>query len=200
VVDAPLDLGAVFDVDYRVDMPAEPIRVEAAQQLQLALEVVNGTTPIAWEFLSGTLPQGLVLQSVQGRIVGSPMETGSFEITMRAVDGRGLEAEAVIHLDVGPPALTIERLNAPFLGTGPPPTQLQRVFLDRLGNENGLYDVGDLRAFLRAYPEVAQGGPPAGAAGSAAATAGRAAEAIDAVAGPAGEFTIRFVFPEGDGP
>jgi len=210
VVDAPLDLGAAFDVDYRVDMPVEPIRVEAAQQLQLSLEVVNGTTPIAWEFLSGTLPQGLVLQSVQGRIIGSPMETGSFEMTLRAVDGRGLEAEAVIHLEVGPPSLTMDRLNAPFLGTGTPPTQLQRVFLDRLGNDNGLYDVGDLRAFLREYPEVAQGGLPAGAGGAAAASAVRTVESAGAppvrAAGPAeasadraGDITIRFVFPDGDG-
>jgi hypothetical protein len=62
-------------------------------------------------------------------------------------------------------AVSLAALAAPFLGAGVDagPTPEQRVFLDGVGNQNGLYDLGDLRAFLRAYPTaLTQGGrlPP----------------------------------------
>ena len=208
VVDGPIDVGADFVVDYRVDVGDDPIRIEAARQHSIALEVVNGTEPVQWGLVEGTLPEGLALQTVQARLFGTPMESGRFGLTLRATDGRGLVADAEVVLEVGPPVLGIGQLTAPFLERDGGPTPLQAVFLDRQGNENGVYDVGDLRAFLREHPEVAGGALPGGAPGAVAAArvgtenaagagSGGAAGAEGAAAGSADGVgrVIRIVFP-----
>jgi hypothetical protein len=44
----------------------------------------------------------------------------------------------------------MDRLSQPFLATGAVPlTADERQYLDRFGNGNGQYDVGDLRAYLK---------------------------------------------------
>jgi len=49
---------------------------------------------------------------------------------------------------VGPTSASPETLAVPFLGSGTGPTPGQRDYLDRQGNRNGRYDLGDFRAFL----------------------------------------------------
>lgn len=64
-------------------------------------------------------------------------------------------AVARIHLSSG--AISRSRLTAPF--TGAPPdaalTSEEKAYLDSVGNRNGRYDVGDLRAYLLQHPEAA---------------------------------------------
>jgi hypothetical protein len=80
------------------------------------------------------------------------METGSFPLTLRASDASGLAATATVTLTVTPPVVGIDNLVGPFLLTQRTPTEDQLQFLDRAGNRNGFYDLGDLRAFLLANP------------------------------------------------
>jgi len=47
------------------------------------------------------------------------------------------------------PQMGREQLLSPLLQTGEAPTEDERAALDAFGNENGRYDVGDLRAYLR---------------------------------------------------
>ncbi|NIN12943.1 MAG: hypothetical protein GTN62_07400, partial [Gemmatimonadales bacterium] len=54
------------------------------------------------------------------------------------------------HLTLSSAAIALDRLSQPFLATGAAPlTAEERAYLDRFGNANGQYDVGDLRAYLK---------------------------------------------------
>jgi hypothetical protein len=57
------------------------------------------------------------------------------------------------------PVVASPRLLAPLLGTsGAPPVDDEQAALDRFGNRNGRYDMGDLRAYMRSRPRtVTQG-------------------------------------------
>lgn len=56
----------------------------------------------------------------------------------------------VAHVTVTAVVITAERLSQPFLLSGPSVlTADELAYLDRFGNANGEYDVGDLRAYLR---------------------------------------------------
>ena len=56
----------------------------------------------------------------------------------------------IAHLTVTSVTLEAWRLVQQFLGSaGAQLTAEERSYLDRIGNENGQYDVGDLRAYLK---------------------------------------------------
>jgi hypothetical protein len=50
------------------------------------LEATGGIPSYIWQVYSGTLPDGLVLDSSSGLISGSPAESGTFALTIRATD------------------------------------------------------------------------------------------------------------------
>ncbi len=58
--------------------------------------------------------------------------------------------DGMAHLTLSSAAIALDRLSQPFLATGAAPlTAEERAYLDRFGNANGQYDVGDLRAYLK---------------------------------------------------
>lgn len=58
--------------------------------------------------------------------------------------------DGVAQLTLSTALIAMERMLAPFLLTsGESLADVERVFLDSSGNQNGRYDVGDLRAYLR---------------------------------------------------
>lgn len=58
--------------------------------------------------------------------------------------------DGVAHVTLSSAAIAMDRLSQPFLATGAVPlTADERQYLDRFGNGNGQYDVGDLRAYLK---------------------------------------------------
>lgn len=81
----------------------------------------------------------------------------------------GLPANVAVEIDVADgvarivvstlPVVASARLLAPLLGTpGGPPVADEQAGLDRFGNRNGRYDMGDLRAYMRNRPRtVTQG-------------------------------------------
>lgn len=151
-VDGPVEAGALFELTYGV--PDEVSHsLEAAVPQEVVLVAENGSSPIVWTALDGRLPEGLVLQST-GVVAGAAMETGRFGLTVQARDASGLVASGSLTLDVTRPAVGVDALVGMFLLGTPAPTELQRIYLDRAGNRNGLYDLGDLRAFLRANPDL----------------------------------------------
>jgi hypothetical protein len=48
----------------------------------------------------------------------------------------------------------VDALVGVFLLGTPEPTELQRGYLDHNGNRTGFYDLGDLRVFLLANPDL----------------------------------------------
>jgi len=82
-------------------------------------------------------------------IDGLPSEVGAVQLRVTVTDGLGTEAKVVLDLVIGPFMVSDERLVQPFLLSGETPlTEAERDHLDAVGNGNGLFDIGDVRAHL----------------------------------------------------
>lgn len=55
------------------------------------LEVLGGLGPYAWQILSGALPDGITL-TPDGRLVGTPLQSGAFTFTVQVTDSLGNKA------------------------------------------------------------------------------------------------------------
>jgi len=146
-LDAPLDFEAVFALDFGVATEARTV-LRAGDTSITRLEARGSVGAAAWELLSGTLPEGLTLEA-DGRITGTVLETGDFDLRVRVLDPRGLTAEADLLIAVEPPDLPVAVLSGPMLGSAAVPTAGQLLWLDAEGNRNGRYDIGDAMLYLR---------------------------------------------------
>jgi len=162
-VDAPVIASALYRMTYSTETPPV-VTIQAARPEEVVLRTANGNPPVRWSVVSGTLPPGLSM-SQGGVISGAALESGGYPLEVRAVDAIGLTATAGLHLAVAPPVIPLDRLASPFVLAGEPPTEDQLRYLDHNGNENGYFDLGDLRAFLLAHPAT-----PAAASAAPAAT------------------------------
>ncbi|HEX9729232.1 MAG TPA: DVUA0089 family protein [Gemmatimonadales bacterium] len=139
---------------------AGTVGAEYADTLVLADDV---NAPI-WSVADGALPPGLALDSATGVVSGVPETAGTYSFTAR-VDGDGRLGIGAFVLEVVEPIVTVTSAVDAALGVpGVLTPELERYF-DLQGNQNGVFDIGDVRAFLRR-----QGQLPA--IGSAAATRG----------------------------
>jgi M6 family metalloprotease-like protein len=145
----PLQAGADFELTYAVTEAT--IELPAATNLDVQLLVEDGTAPVRWRVLEGTLPLGVTL-STAGRITGASLDVGRFDLTMEAVDASGLPATGVITLDLRSPPILLEEAVSPFLLTGNTLDAAELNFLNRQGNRVAGYDVGDFRAWVLADP------------------------------------------------
>ena len=155
-LDEPVRLQANFDVVYGLAPVPETVEIEAATPHEIVLAVNEGNDPVTWSVETGLLPPGLELTAETGVIGGTATELGEFELEILARDGIGLEARAALSIRVLRPSLTEEVLVSPFIGTEDGLTAPQKDFLDLTGNENGGYDIGDLRAYLVGTPDPQQ--------------------------------------------
>jgi hypothetical protein len=152
----PVQAAAEFELTYKV--AATTVRVRAAEDPMITLEPENGTPPYTWKVVSGTLPEGLSLNLV-GQLFGAAMETGSFPLGVEVGDGIGLTARGDIVLQVDDATIPAANLASKFLLQGPALTTVQSAYLDRRGNGDGNYDLGDFRAWVLAHPGLALSAP-----------------------------------------
>jgi M6 family metalloprotease-like protein len=148
---APAQAGADFQLTYAVADVQVGLTATVAQDVQLVAQ--NGTAPITWELLAGTVPQGLAL-GLDGRLTGASLDLGTYPLTVRATDAIGLTATATLTLDVARPSIPIAELASAFLLGGPALDPVEAAFLDRQGNGDGTYDLGDFRAWVLANPSL----------------------------------------------
>jgi hypothetical protein len=79
------------------------------------LQATGGSAPYQWSIASGSLPSGLQLSSITGDIAGSPVQTGTFPLTLSASDAAGHTAQQSLTLLVsasqqcGPPTYKCSR-------------------------------------------------------------------------------------------
>lgn len=161
VADAPLTAGANFGLTFSAASNPPSLEIEAATSYFLALEVDNANLPVTWSRTSGVMPEGMRLDPT-GRISGAAMEQGTFPLSFRVVDAIGLAADLSLDLVVVDPVISLERLASPFLLSGPSLDFNQRNYLDREGNVNGSYDLGDFRAFFLRNPNLPSTGDMGG--------------------------------------
>lgn len=150
---APLEAQARFDLTFSTASNPSVLEVEASKTYNLSLVVENANPPVSWTILSGELPEGMSLDQI-GKIRGVAMEKGSYPLNLHVQDGIGLSGTLSVGLEVVDPVIPLEVLTSAFLLTGFDLELNQRIYLDRNGNRNGSYDLGDLRAFILANPDL----------------------------------------------
>mgnify|MGYP006279568057 CR=1 FL=1 len=160
-VEEPMEAGALFDLTFTTASNPPTMEIEAATSYFLALDVENANLPVTWSLSGGALPEGMRLESL-GRITGAAMVRGTFPVSFHVVDAIGLEGDVSLELEVTDPAISIERLASHFLLTGSTLDFNQRTYLDRSGNVNGSYDLGDFRAFFLRNPDLPRNGDAQG--------------------------------------
>ncbi len=72
------------------------------RQSEVGLRAIGGTTPYSWKLVAGTLPVGMNLGD-DGVIHGAARESGTFPITLRITDARGLTDEQPTEVRVAAP-------------------------------------------------------------------------------------------------
>jgi hypothetical protein len=110
------------------------------------LHMTTDATSLTWTLANGALPQGMML-TASGVLQGTPTSTGSFAFMVRATGGTQSWFAAGTMQVI--PDVTVAEVYAALLG-GPQLDAVKIQFLDQHGNKNGMLDVGDLRALLRA--------------------------------------------------
>lgn len=133
--------------------PGEPVVVEQVKELDQRMRIAGGAMPYT---VVGEVPPGLNLSAVGDELVvgGYLQDADPVHLSLRVRDAQGTEsASAEILLTAEPWSPTEARLLQSFLGSGAPPLERSELeYLDAVGNRNGRYDVGDLRAWMRQHP------------------------------------------------
>lgn len=141
-----LSVGSGLHVAERT-VPENP---SALLPLEGFLRFTGGDPPFTATLLAGRLPDGVTTTTIGDamRITGEPLEAGEFRASFLFRDATGRATSEAVRLDV----LDIPILAGDLVrGLEPPGTPLAARtvdYLDRSGNRNGGYDVGDLRAYL----------------------------------------------------
>ncbi len=82
-----------------------PACAGAGYRARLTAEHMAG--PLAWEIVSGTLPEGVSLDGQTGHLAGTTVEEGWSTLTVRVTDANGLQDRAELTLKVLPEALRV---------------------------------------------------------------------------------------------
>jgi M6 family metalloprotease-like protein len=150
LMDQPRDATATFDYVFAI-APNLTVSVAAATPGGVVFQALNANPPTTWSLLKGALPDGLSFQR-SGRLTGEALVTGTYPLELSVTDALGLQATGAITLAVTVPVLGVNALAAPFLRKPETLTFSQMRYLDRVGNDDGLYDLGDFRAYMIANP------------------------------------------------
>jgi hypothetical protein len=135
----------------RLIPPEAPLEVTRVRTFMESVRIAGGTGPYS---ASGSLPPGIALDSGGDElfVVGSVTGEGPYELVLSVRDALGNVSDAVTVTLSAPVEWAVEvgSLLQRFLQTDAEPlTPGELSYLDQIGNQNGAYDVGDLRKWLR---------------------------------------------------
>lgn len=113
------------------------------------LRSTGGTGSSFWTITAGALAQGLSLNTATGVVSGFPRQTGDFTFTARVTSGAQNQAQTFT-MSVTAPTLATADVTTQLLGPTAPLNADQVRYLDYLGNGNGVLDIGDFLAWVKA--------------------------------------------------
>jgi hypothetical protein len=129
----------------RTSLDTAVVGAEYADTLHLA----SAAGSVTWSVVADSLPPGITLVTTSGILAGVPEVAGEFSFGVKAESG-GEFGFARFALTVREPQLTTDDVVDAILGAPGLMTPELEAFLDLQGNRNGIFDVGDVRAFLQA--------------------------------------------------
>jgi len=112
------------------------------------LRISGGGSTLTWTVTGGALPTGVTLDAATGRLSGFPRQLGNFSYQAQVASCG--TASQTFTLSVTSPTLATADVTAQLLGPTSPLTADQVRYLDFLGNNNGLFDIGDFLAWVKA--------------------------------------------------
>jgi M6 family metalloprotease-like protein len=118
------------------------------------LRVTGGTGTNSWVVSGGALPPGVTLAVSSGVLSGFPRQTGNFTYTVTVTSGAQSQGKTFTS-SVTAPTLATADVTAQLLGPTAPLNADQVRYLDFLGNNNTIFDIGDFLAWVKAT-----GAPP----------------------------------------
>jgi M6 family metalloprotease-like protein len=113
------------------------------------LRTAGGSCANSWSVTAGALPQGLQLGAGTGVLSGYPRESGNFSFTARVAAGTQSQSK-VFTFSVATPTLAADNVVTQLLGPGAPLSADEIRYLDFLGNNNTIFDIGDFLAWFKA--------------------------------------------------
>jgi M6 family metalloprotease-like protein len=149
----PMESDALFDVTFSVEGNPTTVEFSGGIQHTVTLSVENANLPVNWSIIAGELPPFLNIGQ-EGSLWGTPVARGEFPLTLRVMDAIGLQAFLPVTLTVEDPELPVSALTSDYLLVGPPLSASTKIYLDNAGNENGSFDLGDIRAYVLRNPNV----------------------------------------------
>ena len=131
--------------------PVGTIEVERIRSFLEPVRIAGGVGPY---ICVGDLPSGFTLETAGDEVVlvGSLVDEGPFDFTFAVEDSEGRVSNEVTMTVLGstpwaPTDASLMRLFLQSVGEALTPGELS--YMDGAGNDNGQYDVGDLRAWFR---------------------------------------------------
>lgn len=112
------------------------------------LRVTGGTGTNNWTVTGGALPQGVTLNAASGVLSGFPRATGNFTYTVTVTSGAQSQGKTFTFA-VTAPTLATANVTAQLLGPTAPLNADEVRYLDFLGNNSGMFDVGDFLAWVK---------------------------------------------------
>jgi M6 family metalloprotease-like protein len=130
--------------------PEAPLEVEAVKSFLRFIRIAGGRQPYT---VTGNAPSTMTLSANGDEVFvgGFVTEAGPHDLTIRVQDAGGLISQDIsVQLNTTPWNPVFEQIMQPFLLTDV--DQLspgEKHYIDQVGNDNGRYDVGDLRKWIR---------------------------------------------------
>lgn len=127
--------------------------VLTGQGAELRVNILGGTPPYHVAG-TGALASAIDVRQEGGQLVVSLTADPGLSVSypLRVADDLGLVAETSLEIASADP-LSVDELIEILLEPGKNPrSSAVSALLDAVGNENGVFDVGDLRAYLRSLP------------------------------------------------
>jgi hypothetical protein len=92
--------------------------VTVGGQYNQTITATGGTGKLTWSVAVGSLPDGVVLDTVTGTVYGVPTTDGTFDITIAISDQNGVAANKTLEIKVNPlPLIVTDKLPAVNKGT-----------------------------------------------------------------------------------
>lgn len=118
--------------------------------------IAGGAQPYQVEMVDGPTWMTVTATGTNVFVGGVPEAEGTAPFTIRVTDALGTTVDWTEDLNVLEFAVTEDELVRALLTETPTFTETEVTILDQQGNQNGVFDVGDARAYLRRLNETPQ--------------------------------------------